>query len=69
MAAQVRCFGRNDHDMPDPRRDVLLASGADVGLHSLERLYPADLNGPTQRGIKAHSKSPATTATAAATMT
>lgn len=69
VATQVRRLGRNHHDVADPWADVLLATGADVGLQGLERLNPADLDRSAQRGINAHSNSPATTATAAATMT
>jgi hypothetical protein len=46
-----------------------MAAGADVGLHRLERLDTADLDRPVQRGISAHSSSPATTASAVATIT
>jgi hypothetical protein len=69
VAAQIRGVARNHHDVADAGADVLLATGTDVGLHGLEGLYPADLDRPAQRGINAHSNSPATTATAAATMT
>jgi hypothetical protein len=69
MATQVWGVGRDDHQVPGAWPDVLLATRAHVGLQGLERLYPPDLDRTAQRGISAHSSSPATTATAAATMT
>jgi hypothetical protein len=69
VATEVRGVGRDHDEVPDPGPDVLMAAGADVGLHRLERLDTADLDRPVQRGISAHSSSPATTASAVATIT
>jgi hypothetical protein len=69
MSAEIGGIGRHDDEMPEAGSDVLLAPGADVGLEGLERVDAANLHRPVQRGINAHSNSPAMTATAAATMT
>ena len=41
MPAQVRSVPRNDHDMGGAHRDLLLATGADIGLPRLRRVDPA----------------------------
>jgi len=50
-------------------RNLLLAPRADVRLDRLERLNPANLGRPAQRGINAHNSIPATISAAAATIT
>lgn len=69
VAAKVGRLGRHHHNVAQPRKDVLLAAGTDVGLLGLEGLDAPDLDRSVQRGISAHNNSPATTTTAAATIT
>jgi hypothetical protein len=44
VPAQGGGASRHDHDVPDARRDLLLASGAYVGLSGLERVHSPDLD-------------------------
>lgn len=44
MPAQVGRAFRNDDHMPRPRRDLLLATRADVDLHGLEGMDDPDLD-------------------------
>jgi hypothetical protein len=69
VSAKIWSLGRHDDDVSGARRDLLLATRADVGLDRLERLNPADLRRTDQRGINAHRSIPATIAAASATIT
>jgi hypothetical protein len=65
VAAQVGCLERHHDHVPESLRDVLVATRAQVCLHRLERVNPADL----YLGISAHSTRASVMATAAATST
>lgn len=72
VPSKVRGIPRNHDQVADPGRDLVLASRAQVRLAGLERLDAADLDlaevGIDQRGISAHSSSPATAANDNATI-
>jgi hypothetical protein len=68
VTPEVHRVERNDDQVPDAGRDLLLAAGAEVGLGGLKGLDPSDLD-LVQRGIIAHSRTSATTTNAAATST
>lgn len=72
VTSKVGCLPRDNHHVTGLRRDLLLAAGAQIRLARLERLDAPDLDvaevGIDQRGISAHSSSPATTANESATI-
>jgi hypothetical protein len=43
VAAPVRCLARHNHQVPQTRRDLLLAARATVGFPGLERMYQPNL--------------------------
>lgn len=69
VPAQVGSADRNHHHVPGSRQYLLLAAGTQVRLVGLVGLDAANLDGVAQRGIRAHSSIPATTAAAMATNT
>ncbi len=69
VPAEIRRLGGNDHQVAQPRWDLLHASRAQVGLDGLEGMEVADLEWAAQRGINAHSSIIAMAASAAPTIT
>jgi hypothetical protein len=54
MPAQVRTPARDDHQMAESGRDLLLAAGAHIGLAGLERMDPAHLHLGGVDGVRVH---------------
>jgi hypothetical protein len=69
VTPEIRRVGRHHHEMPGPWCDLLKASRTEVGFVSLKRMDQADLDGPVQRGIRAHSRITAITTKAAIKIT
>jgi hypothetical protein len=68
VAAQIWGVHWHDNHVSDAPADLLLTPRAEVRLAGLKRVYPPDLDRARQRGINAHSRTPAMTANAATTM-
>jgi hypothetical protein len=71
MASEIGRFPWDHHQVAGPRSDVVVATGAQVGLGRLERLDPPNLDvGVEPRHPKsAHASSTAITTKAATTIT
>jgi hypothetical protein len=71
VAAEVGRLGRDGDEVADPRLDVVVAAGAEVGLDRLVGLDAADLDVPVDpdHPRNPHSTSATTTTMAAATIT
>jgi hypothetical protein len=65
VPSEVGCIERHHDDVAEPRRDLLVAARAQVGLGCLERVNPPDL----YLGISAHTTRAMVMAKAAATRT
>lgn len=68
MAPEIGRLGGHHDQVARSREDLLLTAWAEVGLEGPIGMDPTHLDRADYRGIRAHTSSPATIATATRTM-